>query len=60
MSAARFPEENHDGWRGRFSEMDVADAKRLKAQEAVKDAQLNKILGESVQIAEITREALRI
>jgi putative transposase len=45
-------------WRSKFGGMEVADTKRYKSLE-VENAQLKKLLAESVLENEVTREALR-
>ena len=53
-----FSEASYYLWRSKFGGMDVSDAKRLKALEAV-NARLKKLLAESMLENEVTREALR-
>ncbi len=53
-----FSEASYYLWRGKFGGMDVSDAKRLKALE-IENAQLKKLLAESVLENEVTRESLR-
>jgi putative transposase len=45
-------------WRSKFGGMDVSDAERLKLLEP-ENAQLKKLLGESMLESDVTREALR-
>ena len=45
-------------WRSKFGDMDVSDAKRLKALEA-ENAKLKKLLAEEVLEKEVIKEALR-
>jgi len=53
-----FSEASFYAWRSKFGEMDVSDAKRLKALEQ-ENARLKKLLAESMLEIEVTREALR-
>ena len=56
-----FSEASYYLWRSKFGGMDVSDAKRLKALEALEaeNTRLKKLLAESVLENEVTREALR-
>jgi putative transposase len=53
-----FSEASYYLWRSKFGDMDVSDAKRLKALEA-ETGRLKKLLAESMLENEVTREALR-
>jgi putative transposase len=53
-----FSEASYYLWRSKFGGMSVPDAKRLKELEA-ENARLKKLLAESLQENEVTREALR-
>lgn len=53
-----FSEASYYLWRSKFSGMDVADAKRLKALES-ENARLKKLLAEAMLENEAVREVLR-
>lgn len=53
-----FSEASYYLWRSKFSDMDVADAKRLKTLES-ENARLKKLLAEAILENEAVREVLR-
>ena len=53
-----FSEASYYLWRSKFGGMNVSDAKRLKELET-ENARLKKLLAESLQENEVTKEALR-
>ena len=53
-----FSEASFYAWRNKFSGLEVADVKRLKALES-ENARLKKLLAEAMLEQEVTREVLR-
>ena len=53
-----FSEASYYLWRSKFGDMDVSDARRLKALEA-ENVKLKKLLAEAMLENEVTKEALR-
>lgn len=53
-----FSEASYYLWRSKFGGMSISDAKRLKELE-VENSRLKRLLSESMQENEVTREALR-
>jgi putative transposase len=56
-----FSEASYYLWRGKFGGMDVSDARRLKALEALEaeNTKLKKLLAEAMLVNEVSKEALR-